>query len=78
VTLEVEPVVGSDGQTIDLNLAPQVVEFDGFINYGSPIYGPPSENFNLAGVFTGFGPPTILTPNVINQPIFDTRKSPPA
>ena len=42
VTLEVEPVVGSDGQTIDLNLAPQVVEFDGFINYGSPIYGPPT------------------------------------
>src|SRR5205823_3738721 len=37
VTLEVEPVVGGDGQTIDLNLIPQVVEFEGFINYGSPI-----------------------------------------
>jgi general secretion pathway protein D len=37
VTLEVEPVVGPDGVTIDLNLVPQVVEFEGFINYGSPI-----------------------------------------
>ena len=25
------------GYTIDLNLAPQVIEFEGFINYGSPI-----------------------------------------
>ena len=37
VTLEVEPVVGGDATTIDLNLVPQVVEFEGFINYGSPI-----------------------------------------
>ncbi|PYL80219.1 MAG: type II and III secretion system protein, partial [Verrucomicrobia bacterium] len=36
VTLEVEPVVGPDGVTIDLNLVPQVVEFEGFVNYGSP------------------------------------------
>src|SRR5947199_10751614 len=32
VTLEVEPVVGGDSTTIDLNLIPQVVEFEGFIN----------------------------------------------
>src|SRR5213078_75730 len=32
VTLEVEPVVGGDNTTIDLNLVPQVVEFEGFIN----------------------------------------------
>ena len=38
VTLEVEPVVGGDATTIDLNLIPQVVEFEGFINYGSPIF----------------------------------------
>ena len=37
MTLEVEPVVGGDATTIDLNLIPQVVEFEGFINYGSPI-----------------------------------------
>jgi general secretion pathway protein D len=76
VTLEVEPVVGPDGITIDLNLVPQVVEFEGFINYGSPI-----KTVNPA--LLGFSPGTllgttteaiILTDNVINQPIFSTRK----
>jgi general secretion pathway protein D len=74
VTLEVEPVVGPDGVTIDLNLVPQVVEFEGFINYGSPIFGinPNGGNTVLPNVFT----PTqvLLTNNVINQPIFSTRK----
>ncbi len=70
VTLEVEPVVGPDGVTIDLNLVPQVVEFEGFINYGSPI--------NAVGVNTVAGisisAPILLTENVINQPVFSTRK----
>jgi general secretion pathway protein D len=39
VILEVDPQVGSDNYTIDLQMSPQVVEFDGFINYGSPIVG---------------------------------------
>ena len=58
VKLHVQPTVGADGSTIDLQLVPQVVEFEGFINYGSPIYS--------AG--------TLLTPNIINQPVFSTRK----
>jgi general secretion pathway protein D len=70
VTLEVEPVVGPDGITIDLNLVPQVVEFEGFINYGSPI--------NAIGVTSTAGisvsSPIRLTDNVINQPIFSARK----
>jgi type II secretory pathway component GspD/PulD (secretin)/tetratricopeptide (TPR) repeat protein len=70
VTLEVEPVVGGDATTIDLNLVPQVVEFEGFINYGSPI--------NAVGVNTVAGiqvsTPVELTANVINQPVFSTRK----
>jgi general secretion pathway protein D len=68
VTLEVEPTVGPDGYTIDLNLVPQVVEFEGFINYGSPIT---SSGINL---LTGAPTQTVITPNVINQPIFSTRK----
>ncbi|MEO8438946.1 MAG: Amuc_1098 family type IV pilus outer membrane protein [Spartobacteria bacterium] len=67
VTLEVEPVVGPDGVTIDLNLVPQVVEFEGFINYGSPIQ---SVSVNALGISSSF----VLTPNVINQPIFNSRK----
>jgi general secretion pathway protein D len=74
VTLEVEPVVGPDGVTIDLNLAPQVVEFEGFINYGSPIFSPTTSIVNqlTGGLITS--PPSVITPNVINQPIFNTRK----
>jgi general secretion pathway protein D len=35
VTLEVEPTVGPDGYTVDLNLVPQDVELEGLINYGT-------------------------------------------
>ena len=67
VTLEVEPVVGPDGVTIDLNLVPQVVEFEGFVNYGSPIQ-------TTSTNFLGQTSTVILTPNIINQPIFSARK----
>ncbi|MFZ4763630.1 MAG: Amuc_1098 family type IV pilus outer membrane protein [Roseimicrobium sp.] len=67
VRMEVDPVIGPDGYTIDLNLAPEVTEFEGFINYGSPI--------NTASI-DALGNPTtlVLTDNIINQPIFSTRK----
>jgi len=76
ITLEVEPTVGPDGFTIDLILSPRVVEFDGFINYGSPI------NASVAGVIAIIDDAIILspsevieaTPNVINQPVFSTRE----
>src|SRR5437899_3537581 len=71
VTLEVEPVVGGDGNTIDLNLVPQVVEFEGFINYGSPIN---AIGVNTIGGVISTSVPIELTPNVINQPVFSTRK----
>jgi general secretion pathway protein D len=67
VTLEVERVVGPDGITIDLNLVPQVVEFEGFINYGSPIR---TSSVNALGM----AQTVELTPNIINQPVFSTRK----
>ena len=73
VTLEVEPTVGPDGYTIELNLAPRVVEFDGFINYGSPIQA------NVIYYVGGFplnagGNIITVTDNVINQPVFSTRE----
>jgi general secretion pathway protein D len=67
VTLEVEPVIGPDGASIDMQLAPQVVEFEGFINYGSPIQ---TSSTNALGQSIT----NIITPNIINQPIFSTRK----
>ncbi|HEX4083412.1 MAG TPA: Amuc_1098 family type IV pilus outer membrane protein [Chthoniobacteraceae bacterium] len=76
VTLEVEPTVGSDNYTIDLNLVPQVVEFEGFINYGSPILtlNPNAFLGTLTGGIANEPSSIVLTPNVINQPIFSTRK----
>lgn len=58
VRLEVEPTVGADNYTIDLRLVPEVTEFEGFINYGSPIVN--------RGV--------TVTDNVINYPVFSERK----
>lgn len=67
VRMEVDPVLGPDGFTIDLNLAPEVTEFDGFINYGSPIQTSATD---------ALGNPTtvVLTENKILQPVFSTRK----
>ncbi|CAN5521361.1 hypothetical protein BH09VER1_BH09VER1_51620 [soil metagenome] len=68
ITLEVEPTVGPDGYTIDLVLSPKVVEFDGFINYGSPI------NTVVTVVGYSISSSFRVTDNVINQPVFSTRE----
>lgn len=68
VRMEVEPVIGPDGYTIDLNLAPEVTEFEGFVNYGSPI------NTSSIDGFTGQTKQVELTPNNILQPIFRSNK----
>jgi general secretion pathway protein D len=72
ITLEVEPTVGPDGYTIDLILSPRVVEFDGFINYGSPINTVVTlvNNIGALGLSTNFR----VTDNVINKPVFSTRE----
>jgi general secretion pathway protein D len=58
VRLVVEPTVGADNYTIDLRLLPEVTEFEGFINYGSPILN--------RGV--------VVTENKIEYPVFNQRK----
>ena len=51
----------------DLNLAPEVVEFEGFVNYGSPI--------NQGAVDRNGVPTTVeLTGNRIEQPVFASRR----
>ncbi|MFA7342718.1 MAG: Amuc_1098 family type IV pilus outer membrane protein [Terrimicrobiaceae bacterium] len=71
ITLEVEPTVGPDGYTIELVLAPRVIEFDGFINYGSPI----NANIQYLDIGVLLAQRTItVTDNVINQPVFSTRE----
>lgn len=70
VRLVVKPQVTADNKTIDLSLFPEVTDFEGFINYGSPISVPlpsgPSSEFPTGTV--------LLSENFINQPVFNTRR----
>ena len=75
ITLVVTPTLESDNFTIQLSLNPRVVEFDGFINYGSPI--------NATVQATGVIPNALIplqslsftaTENAINQPVFSVRE----
>ncbi len=68
-----------------LNLSPEVVDFDGFINYGSPISVPARQYLGLlsikpypvrmnGGHWTSLARRPCSPENVINQPIFSVRK----
>ena len=75
VQLEVTPTLAADNYSIDLSLSPQITEFEGFVNYGTPIQ-------TIAPVFIGgltnslvLGSRTlVLTENTIEQPIFSVRE----
>ena len=74
VTLEAKPTIGPDGYTLDLELNPKVVEFDGFINYGSPINAVGSQLSTFLGVPVMAPIVQTLTTNTINQPVFSFRE----
>lgn len=65
VILDVRPQVGPDNYTIDMDLVPRVVEFEGFVNYGTPIEIR-FEDENRRTV--------KLSDNFINQPVFNSRE----
>ena len=67
VTLEIEPNISTNNYVIDLRFVPEIVEFEGFINYGSPIKAPSTDVF---------GNPTtvVITDNRIEMPVFSTRR----
>ena len=67
VTLEIRPVIGENDYTIDLEFAPELVEFEGFINYGSPILSPGQDALGNPISIT-------ITENRIEMPVFATRK----
>ena len=73
ITLEVVPTLGPDNYTIELELAPRVIEFDGFINYGSPI----NATVQAQGIYSLVAPTSRTfeaTANTINQPVFSVRE----
>jgi general secretion pathway protein D len=74
VILEVKPDIHADGYTIDLELHPQVVDFDGFINYGSEIYGGAYTLGSFANLPAIVPTSVLLTTNQIKQPVFSTRE----
>ncbi|MGV3659018.1 MAG: hypothetical protein ACO1TE_02505 [Prosthecobacter sp.] len=58
----------ASSNTIELTIEPEVVEFDGFINYGTPVpsASAPRRPQELR----------IISSKVINQPIFSVSKGP--
>lgn len=74
VSLEVLPQVGPERKVIEVAVNPVITDFEGFIDYGSPVVGfNTNTTFNLATFATttagSFGE---ITPNAILQPLFRT------
>ena len=67
VTLEIEPTIGDNDFVIDLRFVPEIVEFEGFINYGSPIQSPGTDALGNQVV-------AIITENRIEMPVFSARR----
>ncbi|NJM38848.1 MAG: type II and III secretion system protein, partial [Akkermansiaceae bacterium] len=65
VTLDVLPIVDANKQYVSLTLTPTFSDFDGFVNYGSPINA--IENGPLGQV------EVTLTENAILQPVFSRQ-----
>lgn len=66
VKLEVEPKAEMTDFIIDMQFEPEIIEFEGFVNYGSPI--------QTAGLDGEGNPITLtLTENRMEQPIFSSR-----
>ena len=74
VVLEAKPTIGPDGYTIDLELHPKVTDFDGFINYGSPINAVGSTSTVTALGILKEPISQTLTTNSIKQPVFSIRE----
>lgn len=67
VTLEIVPNIQEGTPFIDFSFVPEITEFDGFINYGSPI--------STAGIDGKGNPVTVvITENRIEQPVFSVRR----
>ncbi len=63
IVMSVNPRVSVDRERVYLNIEPEVVEFDGFINYGPKIFVP-----NASGEDED-----VLSDNRIEQPVFNIR-----
>ncbi len=67
ITLEIEPTIGENDFVIDLRFVPEIVEFEGFVNYGSPIQSPSTDALGNPVV-------SVITENRIEMPVFSSRR----
>jgi general secretion pathway protein D len=74
VILEVSPVVSADRRYIELALKPEMTNFDGFVNYGTPITQP-AVSSGIIGALDNSNERVMLTPNRILQPVFSTTRA---
>jgi len=70
--LEVLPQLGEDG-IVEVAIKPEIRDFDGFINYGTPIRGGTSSAvFDPTGGVLSGGSFGVITENAILMPVFST------
>lgn len=74
IILEVLPIAGPEKRYVDITLNPSIVEFNGFINYGSPINAPALSFFGEDG-FQIIPTSVELTKNSILMPVFNTQRT---
>ena len=73
VILEVTPTADADKRFVDVQLAPSVVDFDGYINWGSPINEPLT--VPAGGLINPLRARTTeITPNRILEPVFSNNR----
>lgn len=75
ILVDVEPVISDDGRSVELTITPEMTDFEGFVNYGSPIFSPGSQTLlpiqlgAIAGAVPGLPGVAATTGYVpINQP----------
>jgi general secretion pathway protein D len=68
LVLEVLPVADAARNYVELTIAPSITDFQGFINYGTPI------NSIVNNPITGIPETTEVTPNAILQPVFSVSR----
>ncbi|MBK1825859.1 Amuc_1098 family type IV pilus outer membrane protein [Haloferula rosea] len=73
IVLDVLPTVSQDKSYVDISIKPDITDFDGFINYGTPILAGQTTTINpnpvnLGGLFQTSD--VVITPNEILMPVF--------
>lgn len=68
VNLEVEPSISEDRTMVDLRLIPEMVDFDGFVNFGNPIMTSMVTPDTEKGISS-----VLLSQNAILMPVFSKR-----